>query len=410
MQGEELSSKLPVDKTCPVFKRISKVALLAAIASAFLLFLAHDFPALIGGIDFPDFYCAGVMAREHIALYDPVAQQECQTREARRQATYYIHPPFEALLFVPISELSLKNAYLLWNLFNCVIFGLAIRELTRTLAWQWDWALIAGISFIFPPLLLNFLQGQDAVLLFAIIVFSFSSWAKAKYLPAGIWLALGLFRFHLVIPLAILLAIRGRWRFARGFCGTGVFLSLISAAYFGWHIFIDYARFLQLLPQLPMSGVHWRAMGNVRGLVSFFAPGDTRTALVVIGSTSILLLTIGAWTWIRYSSSDYQDRLAYATSVLIALMVGYHLNPHDLTLLLLPMAVLLDAAGSRPRTIKWFAPALVLVIFLPPLHAILLAWKCYALMSLFVMALIVTTLKLAATRDQSNAISEATMP
>lgn len=406
----ELSSKLRVDETCPVFKRISKVALLAAIASTFLLFLAHDFPALIGGIDFPDFYCAGVMAREHIGLYDPVAQQECQTREARRQATYYIHPPFEALLLAPLSELSLKNAYLVWNLINCVILGLAIRELARTLAWQWDWALIAGISFIFPPLLLNFLQGQDAVLLFAVIVFSFSSWLKRQYLQAGILLALGLFRFHLVIPLAILLTIRGRWRFAGGFCCTGMILSLISSAYFGWHIFTDYARFLQLLPQLPMSGVHWRAMGNVRGLVGFLASGDTKTALAVIGFTSILLLAIGAWTWIHFSSSAYQDRLAYGNSVLIALLVGYHLSPHDLTLLLLPMAVVLDAAGSKPKTLRWFATSLVLVIFLPPLHAILLAWKCYALMSLFVVALIVTTMKLAATRDRPSASSEAAMP
>ena len=410
MQGEELSSKLRVDKTCPVFKRILKVALLAAIASTLLLFLARDFPVLIGGIDFPDFYCAGVMTREHIALYDPVAQQECQTREARRQATFYIHPPFEALLFAPFSELSLKNAYLLWNLLNCVILGLAIRELTRTLAWQWDWALIAGISFIFPPLLLNFLQGQDAVLLFAVVVFSFSSWVKKKYLRAGILLALGLFRFHLVVPLAILLAIRGRWRFAGGFCCTGMFLSLISSAYFGWHIFTDYARFLQRLPQLPMSGVHWRAMGNVRGLVGFFALGDTKTVLAVIGFTSILLLAIGAWTWIRSNSSDYQDRLAYGASVLIALLVGYHLSPHDLALLLLPMAVVLDAAGSRTRILRWSATSLVLVLFLPPLHAILLAWKCYALMSLFVLALIVTTLKLAGTGERPSAISEAVMP
>jgi hypothetical protein len=89
MQGVELSSKLRVDETCPVFKRISKVALLAAIASTFLLFLAHDFPALIGGIDFPDFYCAGVMAREHIALYDPSLNKNAkrEKQEGRRRTT-----------------------------------------------------------------------------------------------------------------------------------------------------------------------------------------------------------------------------------------------------------------------------------------------------------------------------------
>ena len=124
--------------------------LIAGTITVFLLFLARNFANVEGGIDFPDFYCAGVMARQRVNLYDPAAQQHCQMREANRKGTYYIHPPFEALAFAPLASLSVKQAYLAWNLMGCLVLVLTWRTLVKTLRWKLDWGVLFAIGLLFP--------------------------------------------------------------------------------------------------------------------------------------------------------------------------------------------------------------------------------------------------------------------
>ena len=94
--------------------------------------------------------------------------------------------------------------------------------------------------------------------------------------------------------------------------------------------------------------------------------------------------------------------LAFANTVLFALLVSYHLNPHDLSLLLLPMVLLLrDAAGpTQPLTNspRRLIIALSALLFLPPLHLLALQAHAYALVSVPLLAL----LAVSATRRGSS--------
>src|SRR5882724_5001155 len=78
--------------------------------------------------DFTIFYTAGKCVNEGHGrqLYNLETQFELQRRFApevkhRENALPYNHPPFEALLFVPLAGLGYVPAYLIWALFNIAL-------------------------------------------------------------------------------------------------------------------------------------------------------------------------------------------------------------------------------------------------------------------------------------------------
>jgi hypothetical protein len=383
-------------------KILAKAALALTLVTVFLLFLSGSFRAILGGIDFPDFYCAGVLAREHLDIYDASAQQHCQMREAGRAGTYYIHPPFEALLFVPLARLSLKQAYLTWNSLGLVLLAVSMRSLLRGWNSRTDWPLITPLTLLFPPLLLNFVQGQDSVLLMAVCIFTLEAFERRSFLQAGALLGLGLFKFHIVLPLAVLCLIRGKLKLVVGFLASTLILIGISVASFGWNIFEQYAHFLRAWPELPNSGMHWQAMANVRGLIALISTPENRFAIALLGITSILLLGIGAWSWRRAGQSVSLQRIAFSASVVIALLVSYHLSPHDLTLLLIPMASLVENDWKN-KSVRWVSFVLVAVIFLPPIHLIVLHAKYYALMVIPTLLILSALVLMLGSRRSNNA-------
>jgi hypothetical protein len=78
--------------------------LLLLTAAVIVYYFAHGFEEREKGTDFPDFYAAARMVREGYGhqLYDFQAQEKFQIRYAGRTGDYYIHPPSETLVFLPI--------------------------------------------------------------------------------------------------------------------------------------------------------------------------------------------------------------------------------------------------------------------------------------------------------------------
>src|ERR1700687_4302394 len=83
-----------------------------------------------GYADFSNFYTAAkiVQTGQRIRLYDLRLQTQVQSQfsEAaalRNRALPYMRPPFEALLFLPLSYLPYPRAYAVWVLFSIVLVG-----------------------------------------------------------------------------------------------------------------------------------------------------------------------------------------------------------------------------------------------------------------------------------------------
>jgi len=361
---------------------------------------------LLQGADFPHFYCAARMLADGHGhqLFDADVQRQYQARYAGRVGTLFTHPPFEAVLYLAVAWLPLRRAYFLWSLLNLAFLAIAARRLAKEALLPWDWPVLLAASLTFVPVLLCLLQGQDSLLLLLLVVLAFTALRRNRTFAAGCWLALGLFKFQIELPLVLVLVLTqsrsGRNGLAKGFVLVALALAGLSAAISGWSVFTAYPRFLLHLQAQPFAGIMPQAMANLRGLTYFFFRNvqTSRAVAVAILSVASLIKILTVWKHARLAShqnpasaTPEEFDLAFANTVLFALLVSYHLNPHDLALLLLPIPLFLHSALAPTtqlrRPTKWMTLVLLGVLFLPPLHLWALRAGVYPILSLPLLAL-----------------------
>jgi hypothetical protein len=381
-----------------------KTLMLLVLLSALTVFFCAHFSASSHGTDFPDFYSASrlLIAGHGHELYDAQVQRQFQSRYAGRVGTLYIHPPFEALFYLAVAWLPLNRAYALWTVLNLAFLTLIARKLTSEVSPAWDWRLLLMASLTFVPVLLSFLQGQDSVLLLLFVTLAFTALRCRRSFAAGCWLGLGLFKFHLVLPLALVLALhKGRNDFLRGFALMAVALAAVSAAISGWAVFAAYPKFLLHLEEQPFAGVFPQVMANFRGL-SYLLVHNNGSPFAIFTtaflSVSALLIALIGWqgaTVASYPIYAPQNQvafdIAFGNTVSFALLVSYHLNPHDLTLLLLPIFLLLyhvrvDGGFAFAKPAQWLVEGLIALLFLPPLHLLALEEHRYVMVAVPLLA------------------------
>ncbi|HEY4387584.1 MAG TPA: glycosyltransferase 87 family protein, partial [Ktedonobacteraceae bacterium] len=291
----------------------------------------------------------------------------------------------------------LQHAFLLWSLWNGILLIATARILSQHLFPNWNWHLLTCLSLVFVPLLLNFVQGQDSLVLLLILVLAFIAILAKREFHAGCLLACGLFKFHLVLPLVLILAFScmRKLRFFSGFLLIAISLLAISLWMSGWGLFASYLHLLLGLQRLPLGGANPAEMANLRGLFALLFQRHSVAALVATLACSLLLLwtTIGEW---RQAANADEKILAltFANSALAAVMVGYHLSPHDLTLLLLPLSLITGyvfANKNMPGWLRYWIIVSEIVIFLPPLYVLLLRRHTYAYAAIPVLILFVAT-------------------
>jgi hypothetical protein len=364
--------------------RLAQNALLLLTLAGIVYYFAHDFAGREKGTDFPDFYAAARMVREGYGhqLYDLHTQEEFQSRYAGRTGDYYIHPPFETLLFLPISFWPLPTAYLLWCLLNAAVLVYTAIVFQRHVFKRLDWRVLLPLFFLFPPVLIGFLQGQDSLLLLLIMTLAVVELRRGCNFTAGCLLGCGLIKFHIILTLVVLLASLKRKGLLRGFALVFAILLMVSAGISGWAFLTAYPRFLMRLSSLPLAGIHPAAMANIRGLVG--ASGIVRgpvTRLVLTWSVSALLVWY-AWRSFKDSKLKFADatNLAFGNFVLAAILASYHLSPSDLCIALLPIGLFSQYLAEQTGIPRWARLSVLgsqFVLFLPPLHMISLARHMY---------------------------------
>jgi Glycosyltransferase family 87 len=324
--------------------------------------------------DFTIFYAAARMVRsgQSSALYDLSAQYRAQQEFApnvaiRRAALPYNHPPFEALLFVPFTFLPYVPAYLLWTLLNGMMIAASLMLLRRQFVeignLRLAFLVLAATGFV--PVVSGIVQGQDSVLLLFLFVVALTAMERGNDAAAGAALAAGLFKFHLVLPLVFLLALR-RWRLLLGFAPVAALLGGVSLAMVGVHGALHY---VQLLLRLETSGAGGAIVGadmpNLRGMIARLAGGHSGASLLpltIACSAAVILIA-----WWRMGPIRDSVRFAFVLATVVTILVSYHTLTYDLSLLL-PVTVLLFAApgpeSSRPSQAD---TVLLVVLYVTPL-------------------------------------------
>jgi hypothetical protein len=378
--------------------RLAQNALLLVTLASITCFYAIDYDKRAKGTDFAHIYAAARMVREGYGhqLYDFQTQDQFQIRYVGRTGTYYNHPPFETLLYLPLSLFSLQTAYLLWCVLNVAFLTCTAIVFQKHVFNRLDWRVLLPLFFLFPPVLLNFQQGQDSVLLLWIVTLAVVQLTRNRNFIAACLLGCGLFKFHIVLTLLVLLVSLRRRGLLRGFALVFVTLLLISAGISGWSFLTAYPRFLKNLSSSPLAGIHPAAMANIRGLVSVSGVvPDTaaRLALTWIGSVSLFLYAAAK---VRNGRSKFtgDTTLLFGNFVLVAILVSYHLSPSDLCIALLPIGLLSASVTKDTGMPRWARISLLscqCFLFLPPLHLILLAWHVYAYTSIPILIMFLIT-------------------
>ncbi len=341
--------------------------------------------------DFSIFYTAGTIVRQGLAgrLYDTALQFTIQRQFAsqvfiRQGALPYNHPPFEALIFAPLARLSYPTAYVVWDLGNLLMLAvlpLLLRPYVpllrgKSIVFWW----LASLAFF--PVFAALLQGQDSIPLLLLFSLAYIAFRKNQQFAAGCWLGLGLFRFHLVLPLMLILLLHRKGKALTGFLLVAVVLGLISVGVVGWREALHYPVYVWGVENSTGATTSLiSAMPNLRGFVHMFIPWTPRVEVGVSFVSAILLLL----TSLRWDDSTGGRRfdLSVALATVATVILSYHVLAHDLCLLLLPLLLLsndfvesgLPHAGNK---IAVLAP--MVVLFLSPL--LMLLWFRYGEFSL----------------------------
>jgi Glycosyltransferase family 87 len=315
-------------------------------------------PALEGHADFRAFYCTGYLVRTGRArqIYDYDVQKQIQNALVAPSdvALPFFHPAYEALLFVPFSVVSYRVGYYLFAGFNVallVISASLMRPHLSGLASVWPMLPLALLLLFFPAGI-ALMQGQDSILLLALYSCVLVAIVAGNDFLAGGLLGLALMKFQIVLPMMVLFLIWRRWRMIAGFA-AGSFAVLIASIWLvGLHGLIAHARFLLGVSSgLATSGDQLRngafpwAMPNLRGML--FSLGGAHLPNVWLQSVIVSVSLFVLWWAASKREEITSPESTFALAIVCALLVSYHLQIHDLTLLTIPIALWLDCASRK---------------------------------------------------------------
>ena len=330
-----------------------------------------------GNADFRQLYTAGYMVRSGYAhqLYNYDVQLRLQSAlvSPADLALPFIRPAYEALLFVPLSFITYRSAYLVTIAINILLLATCywlLRSKMQNLASVYSF-LPAAMFLAFLPIAAALIQGQDSILLLTIFAAAVVLLHRKRDLAAGALVGLGLFKLQIVIPAALIFLIWHRWRFSLGFALSASLATAASVWVVGTDQAIRYMRSLAVMSVSPSSNAHpfryaipVNRMPNLHGLL-FGCIGklaaDRWVSLLSVLLSAVMLVVV-AW---RYKANTTENGLLVATTV--STLSSYYLLIHDLSIMLVPIVIMLDrfiaseATGEREGRLIVRAAALLFV-------------------------------------------------
>lgn len=312
--------------------------------------------------DFRQLYVAGYMVRTGDAarLYDYDSQLRLQNAliAPARIALPYIRPAYQALLLAPLSLVAFRAAYFLWMAINialvalsCYLLGSRFPKLARV--WK---PLPVAVLCAFTPVWVAVFQGQDTVFLLVLLAGAFRALEEDRDALAGCLLALGLFKFQIVLPIAFLFVAWKQWKFAKGFFVTALALAGISIALIG---IPGIAAFFNSVIHVHYP-VRYVMMSNFHALLVGLFGDSFPVTLATLALSAAAWLAVAGWGPVKSGPN------ALMLAIPTAALVSYYLFIHDWSVLALPLLFILDTGMDRPKA-GWAG----LLLFAAPLIALL---------------------------------------
>ena len=305
--------------------------------------------------DFKMFYTAAIALRSGQNIYNPDGYAAIQRNIVPSlplvDVKPYTHPPYELLVVLPFSFLRYEAACWCWTLL-ALLLGVACGRLLGS---------YCAVLGMFPFLIVLWEQ-QDSTFALLILIACWFAVRNGRDVLAGLILGLALFKFQIIVPLALALAF-WRPRLLKGFAisGSTVFalcLALVRPtgmiAY--WHYLVGMTG----ASYTSISAYHMDPRHNValRGIIYALVGPHAYVVSVLTGIIGLLILRV---VWRLMKNPEPSWEVKFAAAVIAALLLSFHLLAHDLILLALPFVLLASSVARWPLAALYAVP----ILFVP---------------------------------------------
>lgn len=340
--------------------------------------------SLHGLADFRTLYASAYMTRKHHGneIYDTAKLLQFKEQLAPLGKPFpqpMDHPAYENIVFLPLSYLRYRTAFLVFAFINICMVAICLwllQPVFMRLSRRWKFfPLLLFLAFF--PVTRAITQGQDSVLLLALLAGAFVCFENGAEIEAGLLTGAGLFKFQIVLPIALLFLLWKRWRFATGFALSSFLAVLISWWLVGTQGTLQYVSILaQLSTKLRTDAdvVHSSAsplaMLDLRGLISAILQGRLShwwiQSLIVVSSFLVLILAA-------------RLKASLEVGIVVAALVSYHLYVQDASILMIPIGCCLSS-NSRRAALTAVASLILPITSVVPLYGF---WGGLAPLALF---------------------------
>ncbi len=319
------------------------------------------------GWDFLNLYTGADMALHGRPVYDlneQIAWQAnlIQPHRIASQVLPFVYPPMILPLVIPFAMVPLRQSYYLWMAGSVVLLGLFLLLMQRHLKLVRHELVILSLGVLsFYPLSIHLWQGQSSLIVLLGITLGYLALRKGEDFWGGVALALGSVKPQLIVPLVLVLLMKRRWKTMGGFLGGVAALLLPTWPLLGPLGMVDYTRFiLSSLGWNQQYGMFPETMQNLRAL-SRWLVGNGPLQLVLLSLFSLAGLAVLVWVWRgKWQPREPRFPLQFAATILLTTLLSPHLYIHDLTLWLLPGALL--AYAAPPLAGKAHAARVILIL------------------------------------------------
>ncbi len=333
----------------------------------------------------------------------------------------FVHPPLVAAVASPLSALSPALGFILWDTAQLLLLLLSLwlmRPLLPVGERYWLWL---G-AFAFFPVYQSLLEGQisPTLLLSIVLLWRCLRVGGAANWWAGVSLALGLIKPHLIILFVIYLLYKRNWRALSGFTVSAAALYLLTTTFAGFDWPFVYLNTLGWLnAQINHYGMLPQVMFNWHSLLARFGL-DNSLLLGALIALTLIALGYACWrsdsaptsTPAQEAGNSERERvgaleLQLAATTLATAITSVYLYTHDLIMLLFSGAVLLGWAAQQRWPI-WISTLLIANLLAPmlifvgqPLDALFVATILLAFAaSIYILTYAPAQLNPAASRTQ----------
>ena len=276
----------------------------------------------------------------------------------RNKLLPFRNTPLVGFFYIPLTFLTLKNAFIVVFIFNILLLTLFHKVFIRFAGISDNMWLLWIASLVFWPSVSTFLTGQNTGVFLVLLAFVYTLLLKERYYFAGVVGSLLLLRPQYILFLPFLLPfIDKKKKFLIGFLTFTLILVTANVFVSGFPVLLKYPAFV-MSSEIPEYGNRLDKITSVYFLFKQFFPNIASFTIALINFIFYILVLILCYIFNNRGSFNK----SYIIGILAISIFSIHSLSHDLIILLIPVYLLMT---KEKRSL--LDNILIFILFLSPI-------------------------------------------